>query len=417
VSIRPLSETDAAVAWLRQFELRDQLTASALLDAMVLVSRDEFSERISDLVLDRSARVNGPVGLYAEREIRKYRGLPNRLFKETVASPRRAYGSGPSPVKPTRTIGPEVGSEGIVAQLITELCRMDPRKFRSHPGPDEIRREHVAAFFLISDFIGSGDRVCSYLEAAWRIASVKSWRSLGLMRFEIIVYSAVDQGLRRVRKHRSKPEVNMVVPCPTISSIFNDRDRVAAAMAVCIRYDPIDRDRVESLGYGGAGALIAFAHGCPNNVPRILRSRGRRWTPLFRGSVTRGARGLFGEHRDERSLTHRLERLGERRLARGAWLRRTTREGHAVIGFLAAVRRGPRRDDTIARRTGLTLPEVGALVARITALGWIDARRRLTDAGQRQLKRARDTSEPRAVLASEPKAPYYPTSLRAPRPV
>src|SRR5207245_1143837 len=149
-----------------------------------------------------------------------------------------------------------------------------------------------------------------------------------------------------------------------------DASNGAKVKSLCTRYDPVDRDPVESLGYGGAGALIAFAHGCPNNAPRILHRAGcwrRRWTPLFPARVTSSVRELFGDKRDTATLAHRLARLGERRLAEGAWLRRSRREGRLIITFLAAVRRGPRRDDTIARRTGLTLPEVAALVEQVTA--------------------------------------------------
>ena len=42
-----LSECDAAIAWLRQFEIDDQASASAMLDAMVLVSHEEFFDRLS----------------------------------------------------------------------------------------------------------------------------------------------------------------------------------------------------------------------------------------------------------------------------------------------------------------------------------------------------------------------------------
>src|SRR5687768_11063137 len=212
-----LSETDDAIKWLRQFAVPDQSTMLALLDAIVLVSRDEFFERLRQRVLSAAAGVDGIVGLYAEREIRKRHGVPNRLFGEKfIRKVRRAVGPGPKPVQPSRTLNPEVGSEALVAYLITQLCRAGRDKFRSHPGPDQIRRESIRAFFLISDFIGSGSRVTAYLDAAWRTASVKSWRSLGLMRFEVIAYSATELGLRRIQAHRSKPKVSIVVPCPTL---------------------------------------------------------------------------------------------------------------------------------------------------------------------------------------------------------
>lgn len=421
--MRPkLSECDAAIEWLRQFEIDDQAAASSMLDAIMLVSHNEFFERLSKLVLERGDLIEGRVGLYAEREIRKHKGMPNRLFKESRGSHHRAFGHGPPPVKPTRTLQPEIGSEALIAHLITELCRADPRKFANHPGPDQIREDGIGAFFLVTDFIGSGTRVNTYLEAAWRIASVKSWRSLGLMKFEVLAHAGTDIGVSSVAAHRSRPTVSLVTPCPTIVTEF-DNQKASRIRSICIRYDPIKCDSIDSLGYGGVGALMAFAHGCPNNAPRILYkthlkqpTQGRpRWKPLFPARVTAGSRSLFGDRRDASTLANRLARLGEQRLAKGAWIRRTHLEGRQIIAVLAAVRRGPRRDEIIALRTGFTIPEVVMLIRRVATLGWIGADRRLTDEGHGQLAHARASSEPKVKLPSPPKEEYYPKSLRAPR--
>lgn len=416
-----LSQCDAAIAWLRQFEVDDQAVASAMLDAMTLVSHAEFFERLAVLVVNRSNAIEGRIGLYAEREVRKYRGIPNRLFKESKGKPRRAFGHGPAPVRPTHTVQPEIGSEGLVAQLITELCRSNEEKFSSHPGPDEIRKEKIRSFFLVTDFIGTGTRARSYLEAAWRVASVKSWHSFGLMKFEVLAYAGTDAGVDYVKASRAGSAVSLVAPCPTIDSEFH-RELADRVRSICIRYDPIKGDVVKSLGYAGVGALIAFAHGCPNNVPRILYKtrvkptrQGLPWKPLFPARVTAGSRSLFGDRLDASTLANRLARLGEQRLAKGPWLQRTHLEGRRIIAVLAALRRGPRLEETIARRTGFTLPEIAMLIARVTALGWIDSDRRLTDAGRGQLAHARALYEVKVTLPMEPEDLYYPKSLRAPR--
>lgn len=405
-----LSETDAAMDWIAQFKAVDQRFAAALLDEMRLVTHAEFWEGLRALVLSRAEAIDGPVGLYTEREV----AWNSKLFDESESMPRRASGPGPRPVSPLRTKGPEVGSEGVIANFVTELCRERPEKFRSHPGPDEIREVRLRAFFLVTDFIGSGGHAREYLEAAWKVSSVKSWRSFRWLRFEVLAYADVYAGRRRVESHRSKPTVSTVMPCPTIVDAFGDKAKEICRL--CWSYDPVKRDREESLGYGGAGALIAFAHGCPNNAPRILhRSRKGRWRPLFPGRVTARTRSIFGDRRDATTLAKRLERLGETRLASGDWLARAGSDGRNLVAVLVAVRRGPRLDDTIARRTGLTVPEVRVYVERAVALAWVDGQRRMTDAGMRVLIGLRSYQEPSTLpLPSEPDEPYYPTSLRAP---
>ena len=186
-----------------------------------MVSADEFLDRLEALVEARVAPGRTPIGLYAEREIRKYKGVPNRLFKEKSFRGRsRAMGAGPKPVQSPRTIDPEVGSEGLIALAITGLCRRNRSVFISHPGPDQIRKRKVRTFLLLTDFIGSGFRARNYLDAAWRLASVKSWWSFGWLRFEVVAYAATEAGKAAVETHPSRPTVHLVAACPTISSRF-----------------------------------------------------------------------------------------------------------------------------------------------------------------------------------------------------
>ena len=191
-----------------------------MLEKFVLVSRDEFANGLRELVIARAETVDGLVALYAERELRKRDGKPHRLFSEPRLKIRRAEGMGPQPVKSTKAYDPSVGSEGIVAQLITELCRQFPRKFLNHPGPDQIRVTKARSFFVVTDLVGSGTRARTYLEAAWKVRSVRSWWSAHFLRFEVITYAVTNIGRRAVESHHSKPRVSTVIPCPTISACF-----------------------------------------------------------------------------------------------------------------------------------------------------------------------------------------------------
>jgi hypothetical protein len=173
------------LAWLAQFRLEDQPLAAALISRLVLVSHDEFATNLKALLTTRFDNAGGPVGLYAERELPMRLGVPHRLFKEARKRVRRATGLGPQPVRPTRAYDPEVGSEGIVAWLITELCRSFPDRFFNHPGPNEIRRKKIRRFVVVTDMVGSGRRARTYLEAAWRVRSVRSWWSWHLFQFEV----------------------------------------------------------------------------------------------------------------------------------------------------------------------------------------------------------------------------------------
>jgi hypothetical protein len=232
--------------------------------------------------------------------------------------------------------------------------------------------------------------------------------------FGVVAYSGTQQGCHVVSDHPTSPRLSLVTPCPTIRSSFTAAE-AATIEAICLRYDPDGPDPIESLGYAGSGALIAFAHGSPNNAPRLLHSGGRRrWVPLFPKRVTAGSRGHFAAHRAYFDTTARLRSMGQQRLAESARLSALPDQGKAMVLLLAALARGPRLDEAIAYRTGLTLLEIESLLRAATAFGWVDHRRRLTDAGRGQLEYVRAQPRPYGAIVRREEKVYFPRALRAP---
>src|SRR5690606_37235454 len=121
----------------------------------------------------------------------------------------------------------------------------------------------------------SGRRSWLYLEAAWRVASVRSWwsrRASKGMSFEVITYTSTSAGLNFVRSHASSPRVWQVTGCPTIGNSFNYAER-NDIKKLCRNRNP-DKS-FPALGFNDTGALIAFAHGAPNNCPACLFKSGK----------------------------------------------------------------------------------------------------------------------------------------------
>jgi hypothetical protein len=419
-------ESEAAKAWVRQFATRDQQLAAEMLGIFVFVSRDELASGLTAQVQHHAEFINGPIALYAERELGHRFGVPHRLFTESTGNVKRAYGIGPAPVKATKAYNPEVGSEGIVAQLITDLCRQHPKRFLNHPGPDEIRKKRARAFWVLTDFVGSGKRAHDYLSAAWKVRSVRSWNSGQFLKFGVIAYAMTQDGQARIRRHACKPLTSCVQPCPTIFSAFSG-SKADACARLCERYDPVGSktDTLEDnsfLGYGGVGALMAFAHGAPNNTPRIFHKTSKRangWIPLFPSRVTANLPTAgFGRSLRPESITARLEALGNTVLAKSPAARNAPVEVKKRYLVLAALSRAHRGDDILAIKTGLSTIEVKQVCKDLEGLGWMGERRVLTDAGLGQLRHLRRTVVKQRQHANTQvvieKPPYYPTSLRAP---
>jgi hypothetical protein len=419
-------DSESGMAWLRQFALRDQKLAADLLEVFCFVSRDEFSIGLREQVLREAECISGRIALYAERELRHRLSVPHRLFKESTGKVKRAEGVGPQPVSPTKAYQPEVGSEGIVAQLITDLCRQFPKRFLNHPGPDKLRETRARAFWVLSDLVGSGKRAYDYPSAAWKVRSIRSWRSGRFVQFGVIAYAMTQSGQSRISRHPCKPLTSCVQPCPTVYSAFG-RETAKAYVGLCKRYDPV-RPRPdtfnddESLGYGGIGALIAFAHGAPNNSPRIFHRTSRRangWIPLFPARVTAGLPPTgFGRSLRPETISARLNALGNKALAKSPAAKNASIEVKKRYLVLATLSRGQRGDVIVAIKTGLSTYEVAHVCNELKGFGWIGPRRVLTDAGLGELRHLRRTGgrkQQRVDAAAEIEKPlYYPTSLRAP---
>ncbi len=317
-------------------------------------------------------------------------------------------------MRPLKAYAPDVGSEGIVAWLVSQVRRLRRTKVLLNPGPNLIRKHKVRRFILVTDFIGSGRRVETYLSSAWRVASVKSWWSRKLLNFEVAAYSSTPSGRARVEAHPVRPLVTIVKACPTLETAFTGAT-LAAVEKLCLDYDPMGKDMEESRGYGGVGSLLVFGHGCPNNAPRLLHSRGPAWSQLFPERIATRSVSSFHERRDVSGASDRLERLRQRRLAQGAWNLHSSETGRSLVLLLASLGRGPRDDDTISRRSGFSLDEVATYLAFAHRFAWIDERRLLTTDGQNLLEHARRWVERRPTLPPERTDGYYPRQLRVPR--
>ena len=414
-------KSSGASAWLGQFDPHDQGRAADMLRAMRLVSANEFTRGMRALLLQTAEGVDGTVALYAEREVlpKDKKQPPEPLFLQPAERPRRAVGRKALIVLP----GEDVGSEGLVAQLITELTREYPETFVNHPGPDLLRLHEiekgrkkslaprVRKFVLVTDLIGSGNQAWRYLEAAWRVDSVKGlWSMRGGVSFEVVAFAATELGNAKVSSHAVQPVVRFVRECPTIDTVF-DTEAAGAIKRLCYRYDPQSRPQW-ALGYESTGALMAFAHGAPNNTPAVLWASTDSWAALFPKRVTAESREGFGSVIDADAANERLLSMRQRRLDPGVdWSQAPSGALERYL-VLAALAHPPRTAEAVARRSGLTLLEVKSLMADARKFEWIDHEGRLTDTGQAQLAVSKRN---RVQISTHEMGPvYYPCALRAP---
>jgi hypothetical protein len=405
-----LSGLSSSEKWFSQFKPEDRDVARMLLDEVHLVSSTAFSDGILKLIDEIASERFEPlrrIALYSERPIKRVFGTIPAFFPRSRHG--RAEGTGVPPV----VVDPrdqEVGSEGIVAQLVTAYCRAHPDIALSHPGPTKLRKDRVSHIVIVTDLIGSGDRIFTMLESLGNVATIRSWQSYGLIKFVVIAYAATDHGLSRLAYAPLNHEVRSVVSCPTIHSVFRGARR-DLVHKLCRNYPPARRS--DPFGYRGGGALIAFSHGCPNNAPALLWSTAQSWSPIFPGRTALAAKEAFRVDDDE-MLKARTERLLKTKDIRQRLDRPDGQLWQSTMAVLVAAEDGARGPKQISARLGVSFGEARKHFALCKQADWLADNGRPTLLGRMELKRLRRRLRPKPIFPSDDNPFYYPSQLRAP---
>lgn len=405
-----ISESDKAQAWLGQLRPEHVATATRMLDHLMFVPTTQFRAWLAEEIFRQAA--TGRLALYGEREFH-----PGARFFPLLkpGKVKRAIGTkGPDLVKPTRGSA-FVGSEGIIAQLLSELARRPDMRALLTPGPDRLRpmksRGPTRRLAIVTDVIGSGNRIFRMLNAMWRTESIRSWHSHRKVPLEILIisYATSATGQTRIESHRLKPQVIARHIAPTIWDIEDDSGPFEK---LCSSYEPYPPDEhAGPHGYGDAGTLIAFGHGCPNTAPPMLWRHGRRWTPLFpeRSAVEFD---LLERRSDVANFGDRLLGLNRPSLANPNLLARFETLSREALLLLAAVSHGLRDSVKLASRTGLEVARVDSLLSTFQTAGWISNTNAVTAQGLAELRAAGRVLPTKRDIPIDAVSVYFPTSLR-----
>lgn len=413
-SSRPkLSTTPSARSWFTRFRTTDQELAAQLVDTLLLLNDEDVASAIRSelrkLALTRTG-TRGKTALYTEREVAEAAIFPSALLPGRDGTlRRRAFGArGPAPVKPTRG-KLRVGSEGWIAFLVSQAQERSPSVYLIHPGPDRIRKKSVGLFVIVTDFIGSGDRIVSMLDKFLAVPSVRAWRSNHWVEFAIVAAAGTRAGIQAVRQHRVRPTVLVTHIAATLAT-FQNRKLAGAWRRLAQRYGPRAARGSGPEGYRDGGSLIVFSYRTPNNTPLLLHKGSRSWRPLFQGPPDDDMRPAFG-----------LPPLAERAAAAAASIGQPvaadlSAEERRMVVVLRSIRgRWHHGEDiAIAERTGLTVPDVKQAKELAATAGLLTANGRLTDDGQRLARAGGTTKERRPDIPTRTET-YYPIKLRTPR--
>lgn len=403
-----LALTERGQLWLNQFDEVDRRLVRDFLSMLTLVSHSEFERTLEGLILRRMAVVEGPIALFAVRELpadRQYdyfnvaRGPDGSTSTDAVAR------------------GADIGSEGRVAAFLRNLVKAYPGRLLNHPTIESMRKVSCRTIILVDDVLGSGNQTSLFLSSMWGDSTIKSWVSLGYIQFEVICYAVSEAGLRNVQKSRTSPNIEYQYFCPTVADILPYQLR-KPLRDIFNKYGMRTSKSHLSCGYGNIGALMVFEHGCPNNTPSMLwapQTPKRPWIPLFPNRVVVGdTRSVFPDEIVTRDSVNVLLSVGHKRLAAVNPSVFQHPLSYAVLTLLALISKGARTPSSLCYSLSMSVDECNSLLEKCISAGYVTPKYRLTDAGHAELRGAIHTKQHfRKVLPELGEDVYYPNSLRS----
>jgi len=125
---RKLILTQQGQRWLSQFDPLDQDAATLLASSLALVSHNEFRRKLEDQINEAATAVEGPVALFAVRELPKH--SPEPWMTPTV----QAFYSCAVPSADGRSVNPlESKLHFVVREKNLGNGRSDQLTIKSHP--------------------------------------------------------------------------------------------------------------------------------------------------------------------------------------------------------------------------------------------------------------------------------------------
>ena len=401
--------TNRGLAWLDGFAPDDRESARRLVNGLTLVSLAAFDRTIERMVRAQANEINGPMALYAVREI-----VPSRSYFDQATAGRRRK----SKLKGVDAVGrgPDVGSEGYVAATLRHIARSDPDRFLNHPTVTEMRDKKCRAIIVVDDLIGSGKRTREFLDAIWIDRTIRSWWSLGYIRFKVVAYAGTRAGMHRVRRATYGPTIVIDRECPTFPGLPWPAQQRKLIARLCKNYASQTSKPNMALGYRDTMASLVFEHGCPNNAPAILwasRTKTSRWRPLFPNrSVSQDERSVFPPEIARRDPISVLLDAGQPRLARTGLRSVHGEEQKRILTILALVAKGVRRSEAFSFVTGLSHTNVERTLYKCVKWRFITRTYRITAGGLAEVRHARRTGRIKPDIPKKGDEDYHPQQLR-----
>ena len=250
--------------WIKQFRIIDMPIARQLVD---------------ELSYYKTSQVFGELKSEVEKKIDGYSKVVVLPIRELINKEECYYSADNEKETPlVQSSESPLGSESFASNLIAQLSRESKKVILEHdksPSLYMIKHRKVRALILVDDLVGSGKRVCDFLDSIIKNDEVRTLITNNEIDLHVITFMATDFGKDEVNNWRKDVGVNLVVihKCPT----FHDLKSSDTYLKLC--WDYSDQKEKYPLGFKKSAVRVVFEHSAPNKLPSVFYKDVKSFKP------------------------------------------------------------------------------------------------------------------------------------------
>jgi hypothetical protein len=386
--------------WINQFDFEDQRMARAFLNEFEFISTDEFVSEIES-TLEQKIIHSNKVALLPVRaliskdecyfpqkveDLNTYINFSDGDINSESLKECREHLARAVSVEKIDTFNPifihpteNPGSEAIIGNLITQLCRKHRQKVvvgnndRS-PSVNDLRVSKCDELILIDDVIGSGDRVADFIKSILMNKTLKSWVSLGYMKLTVVSFMRSNSSYERLEKSKFKFNVEHNRDYPTFNDL--EDDLISVYRELITKYT--NKKEQFSFSYGHIFGRALFEHSIPNNTPSLIWRNVRKWKNPGYGAARVGVwNAVFPNRAMPNLIKQSIKDLYKHKRSR-------KHKMLAVLSLCDEVKIDKKLSD-LSTRLDSPVAEITELVAVLQQIGLLDTALDLTVEGNAEL--------------------------------
>ena len=160
-------------------------------------------------------------------------------------------------------------------RIATEMRRNTHNKFFLHRSDLVAKTKAGDTVVLIDDFAATGQQACGAWEGVFAELLSAGQKVI------LMLMVATEGALERIG---DGTQMN-----PVCNTVLRPADDIFSS--ACRHFNTREKDKIlkycnqadsgNPKGFGQAGLLVVFSHGCPNNTIPILHAQSSRWRGLF----------------------------------------------------------------------------------------------------------------------------------------